>query len=197
MKTVFFDVETTGIDPDTAAVVQIGAILDVDGVEVDRVDIKMIPHSGAMIDPKAMAVTGLSMEDLMENPERVSPRAGYWMFMKLCGFKPGQRVYQSDRVHLAGFNSIGFDNRFLQALGRRAGDGYTYAKYHWPGIDVASLACVVLRHRRLSMPNFKLMTVAEELGISTDGKAHDALFDVHVTREVYYDVLDEKHYRGL
>lgn len=197
MKTVFYDLETTGIDPEKAAVIQIGAILDVDGEEVDRIDIKLKPHDGAYVDSKAMAVTGISMDDLLNNPDRMHPTDGYWRFMRFCGFRPGQRVYASNRIHRAGFNILGFDNRFLEALGASVGDGYTFAKFHWPGIDVASMACAVLRNRRLEMPNFKLMTVAEELGISTDGQAHDALFDVHVTREIYYDVMDEKHYRGL
>lgn len=190
MKTIFFDVETTGIDPDKAAVVQIGAILDIDGEEVDRVNIKMIPHCGAEIDQKALAVIGLSLDEIMDPTDRVSPRAGYWQFMKLCGFAPGQRVYQQHRVNLAGYNSIGFDNRFLQALGRRAGDGYTFAKYHWPGMDVASQAAITLRNERMSLTNFKLMTVAEYLGVDVSGQAHDALFDVHVTRQIYYKLLE-------
>lgn len=43
------------------------------------------------------------------------------------------------------------------------------------------------------MKDFKLMSVARELEIDIEGQAHDALFDVHVTREVYYKLLE----RGL
>jgi DNA polymerase III epsilon subunit-like protein len=39
------------------------------------------------------------------------------------------------------------------------------------------------------MKDFKLMTVAAAVGIDTSGKAHDALFDVSVTRELYYTIL--------
>ena len=192
MKTVFFDLETTGIDFERSAVIQIGAILDVDGEEVDRIDIKLRPHEGANIDTKALAVTGLTIEELMEDPERDHPADGYWRFMRFCGFKPSQRVYPSDRIHRAGYNILAFDNRMLEALGARIGDNYTFAKFHWPGIDVASIACAGLRSTRAAMKDFKLMTVAEAVGINTEGKAHDALFDVTVTRELYYALLDRR-----
>lgn len=190
MKTVFYDLETTGIDFERSAVIQIGAILDIDGEEVDRIDIKLRPHEGANIDTKALAVTGLTIEELMEDPERLSPSAGYLKFMNFCGFNPGQRVYPSGRIHRAGYNILAFDNRMLEALGARIGDNYTFAKFHWPGIDVASIACAGLRSTRAAMKDFKLMSVAKAVGVNTEGKAHDALFDIEVTRELYYALLN-------
>ena len=192
MKTVFYDLETTGIDFERSAVIQIGAILDVDGEEVDRIDIKLRPHEGANIDTKALAVTGLTIEELMEDPERLSPSAGYLKFMNFCGFNPGQRVYPSDRIHRAGYNILAFDNRMLEALGARIGDNYTFAKFHWPGIDVASISCAALRNTRATMKDFKLMSVAKAVGVNTEGKAHDALFDVSVTRDLYYAILEQR-----
>jgi len=190
MKTIFFDLETTGVDFDNSAVIQIGAILDINGKEVASANIKIRPHEGAVIDPGALKVTGLTKDELYDDPERLTPLEAYWRFMEMWGFKRGAFVRQADRVQLAGYNSLAFDNRFLQALGRRAGDNYTYAKYHWPGIDVASIACAGLRSCRGFMKDFKLMTVAKELGVNVDGQAHDALFDVHVTRELYYKILE-------
>lgn len=188
-KTVFYDMETTGIDPENAAVIQIGAILDVNGEEVDRIDIKLRPHEGANVDTKALAVTGLTIEELMEDPDRISPKEGYWRFMRFCEFTPGMRVYAENRIHRAGYNILAFDNKMLEALGARAGDNYTYAKFHWPGIDVASIACAALRQKRGRMKDFKLMSVARAFDIDTDGQAHDALFDVRVTRDLYYEII--------
>jgi DNA polymerase-3 subunit epsilon len=189
MKTVFYDLETTGTDFAKSAVVQIGAIMDVDGEEVDNINLKIRPHSGANIDQGALDTIGMTIEELMEDPERLSPKKAYWEFIKFCGFVPGQRVYPSSRIHRAGYNILAFDNPMLQALGERAGDNYCFAKFHWPGIDVASLACAGLRNTRATMKDFKLMTVAAAVGIDTSGKAHDALFDVSVTRELYYTIL--------
>ena len=188
-KTVFYDMETTGIDPETAAVVQIGAILDIDGEEVDNLNLKIRPFEGAYLDPAALAVTGLSVDDLMNDPARLDPREAYWKFLEFCGFRPGRRVETSDRIHRAGYNIMGFDNRFLDKLGVRSGDKWCFAKFHWPGIDVASIACAALRQKRGRMKDFKLMSVARAFDIDTDGQAHDALFDVRVTRDLYYEII--------
>ena len=110
--------------------------------------------------------------------------------MRFCEFTPGMRVYTESRIHRAGYNILAFDNKMLEALGARAGDNYTYAKFHWPGIDVASLACASLRYNRGTMKDFKLMSVAKVFGIDIQGNAHDALFDVSVTRELYYELLN-------
>ena len=193
IKTVFFDLETTGIDFQNSAVIQIGAILDIDGEEVDNINIKIRPHDGAKIDQAALDVTGLTLEDLMEDKERVAPKEAYWQFMDFCGFTPGKFVDTHARIHRAGYNILAFDNQFLQSLGQRAKDNHTYAKFHWPGIDVATLASVALRSKRGQMRNFKLMSVAFLLGVDTEGQAHDALFDVRVTRDLYYSILN----RGL
>lgn len=193
IKTVFFDLETTGVDFQNSAVIQIGAILDIDGEEVDNLNLKLKPHNGANIDQKALDVTGLTIEDLMEDPERIGHMEGYWKFMEFCGFHPGRFVDTHQRIHRAGYNILAFDNTFMAELGRRSRDNHCYAKFHWPGIDVATMACVALRGNRATMRNFKLMSVAKLLGVDTEGKAHDALFDVRVTRDLYYNLLS----RGL
>lgn len=187
MKMIFFDLETTGVDFKESAVIQIGAILDIDGEEVDNIDIKLKPHDGATIESDALRVTGVTMEDLMENPERVSPRDGYIKFLEFCRFP--KQVFAKDRILASGYNALGFDMPMFINLGQRAGDHYSYAKFHWPVIDVAAIAAGHLAKSRHTMKNFKLMTVAERLGISTDGQAHDALFDVRVTRSIYYEIL--------
>jgi DNA polymerase-3 subunit epsilon len=191
MKIVFFDVETTGVDIENSAIIQIGAILDIDGEEVDNIDIKIRPHDGASVSQEALNVTGITMEDLLENPERISPKEAYRKFLNFCGFPP--QVYANNRILASGYNAMGFDMPMFINLGRRAGDQYSYAKFHWPVIDVAAIAAGHLAKSRHTMKNFKLMTVAERLGISTDGQAHDALFDVRVTRGIYYEIISSQY----
>ena len=189
--TLFYDLETTGTDFEKSAVVQIGAILDKDGDILRSLNLKIKPHPGANIDQGALDAIGMTIEDLMEDPERLDHLKAYREFVKFCGFIPGARILPSHRIHRAGYNILAFDNPMLSALGAKAGDNYTFAKFHWPGIDVASIACAVLRKERRLMKDFKLMTVAKQLGISTEGQAHDALFDVGVTRAMYYKILEK------
>jgi len=45
-----------------------------------------------------------------------------------------------------------------------------------------------LLNERDTMKDFKLMTVAEKLGVIVSGDAHTALFDIEVTRDIYYNI---------
>ena len=48
------------------------------------------------------------------------------------------------------------------------------------------MAAVHLMSRRAGMKDFKLLTVARELGLKVDeAKAHDARYDVEVTRAMF------------
>jgi len=192
MQIIFFDLETTGTNTKTSAVTQIGAIKDVGGEIKERFEILLKPHKDAEIDPKALEVTGITMEDLYENPNRVDHKKAYWEFMEFCGFKRNMRVYPSNRAFGAGYNILAFDNPVMHELGFRSGDLYSYAKFHWPVIDVASLAADFLRTDRAKMKNFKLATVAAELGIEVDNsRTHDAMYDIELTRTIYYVVRNK------
>ena len=189
MRTVFYDLETTDSDSNTAAIVQIGAILDVDGEVKGTLDLKVKAWNGCSVSQGALDATGLTVDDIYSE-ERMNGDEAYWEFMRFCGFKRGQRVYPQNRIFRAGYNILAFDNAILDNAGKRAGDLYSYAKFHWPGIDVASIACDKFAKERNDFSCFKLGYVAEYAGVDTSGKLHDALFDVTVTRDLYYKLKE-------
>ena len=191
MKTVFYDLETTDSDSNTAAIVQIGAILDVDGEVKGTLDLKVKAWNGCSVSQDALNANGLTLTDIYSN-NRMDGHEAYWEFMRFCGFKMGQRVYPQNRIFRAGYNILAFDNAMLDNSGKRAGDLYSYAKFHWPGIDVASIACDKFAKERNDFSCFKLGYVAERVGVDTSGKLHDALFDITVTRELYYKLKEMK-----
>jgi DNA polymerase-3 subunit epsilon len=48
------------------------------------------------------------------------------------------------------------------------------------------MASVFLKDRRKLMPNFKLSTVAKELGMEVkDESLHDAVYDIELTEKIY------------
>jgi DNA polymerase III epsilon subunit-like protein len=64
-----------------------------------------------------------------------------------------------------------------------------WVDYIYPDtIDVRSLSINSLLKERDTMKDFKLMTVAEKLGVNINGEAHTALFDIEVTRDIYYNI---------
>lgn len=191
MKIVFYDLETTDNNTETAAIVQIGAILDIDGKVKGTFDLKVKARPGCSVSQDALNANGLTITDICSN-ERTDESEAYWEFMRFCGFRRGQRVYPQNRIFRAGYNILAFDNAMLDNTGKRAGDLYSYAKFHWPGIDVASIACDKFAKDRNDFSCFKLGYVAERVGVDTSGKLHDALFDVTVTRELYYKLKEMK-----
>ena len=189
MKRIYLDLETTGTDPATAAITQLTCIKVDQGVE-STLDLRLFPHKGARIDPDALAVTGLTMDDLYDPSVRIQPEEAYREFVRFCD-QP-KFVKPHDRFFLIGYNVVGFDAPFLVKLGTRCGDRYTWARYHWPPIDVAVLAANNLSRVRAQMPNFKLMTVARALGLEVDDeKAHDALYDVTITKNIFELFINE------
>lgn len=185
MKILFLDTETTGLDFEQSAIIQIGAILDdFDLKSSVKMNIKIRPHKGAVIEDGALKVNGTTREEL-GSPDRVEPSAAYKELMGVCGFP--HRVQPKDRVFLCGYNILGFDIPMLYKLAHRSGDQYPHGKFHWPGVDIAPLASFYLGMKRMELPNFKLMTVAKALGIPVDEEeAHDALYDIEITRKMYY-----------
>lgn len=91
-----------------------------------------------------------------------------------------------DKIYLCGFNSADFDNRFLRAWFKQNGDNYFGSLFYGEDLDVRIMAAQYLLKRRANMPNFKLMSVAGELGIDVDeSRLHDALYDIELTRACY------------
>ena len=181
MKLFFCDVETTGTDPARHALVQLSGIVEIDGREVEQVDLKMAPFPGAEFDARAMETNGLTEEQVKGWADGIYAHAD---LTRLLG-RYVNKFDRCDKFFFVGFNAT-FDDRFARDWFRRCGDRYYGSFFHWPPIDVAVLAAACFMERRVSFPNFKLMTVARELGISIDeGQAHDALYDIRVTKQVF------------
>ncbi len=172
---LYIDTETTGLDHKTCAVVEIGAVCN--GKTFHTL---VYPHSTARLDEKALEVSGLTMEKLKGAPDHITA------VKMLCDFM-GQFVDQydkKDKLIMAGFN-IGFDDEFLREMFLRAGNKF-FGSYKWPTLyDVQVPAIAYLQNERPDMDNFKLGTVAKQLGIDlSEYKLHNALDDILITERI-------------
>lgn len=160
---VFFDVETTGPNPDKDRIVQFAGVkllpTTIGGTE--RGALKMLVNPGVPIPAGATAVHGIVDADVKDAPPFKQVLA------ELEGFFDG--------ADLAGFNIVGFDIQIMDAEFRRCGrDGFD------------------LRGRRI-VDAMEIFHRLEPRNLESAlrfycGKmhtnAHDALFDVHATIEV-------------
>lgn len=100
---LFFDLETTGTDPDSDRIVEL-AVLD---PETEPGELVLLFDPGVPIPPGASAVHGIRDEDVRGEP-RFADRA-----------EEIQRLFRGRR--LCGYNSRSFDTPFLDAALRRSG----------------------------------------------------------------------------
>lgn len=185
---VFYDLETTGLDVKKHSVHQIAGYIEIDGVVVEKFDIKTRPHAKALYDAKALEVCGKTEAQLRTyQPMKAAHKELTTLLSKYI-----DKFDKKDRAFLIGYNNRSFDDRFLFAWFDQLGDNFI-ASYFYFGLDVQASALEYLKGRRVNMPSFKLKRVAKELGIYIEeDKLHDAFYDVELTYQVYKIVTGEE-----
>ena len=188
-KVLWLDVETTGLDCRKHGLREVGFIIEIDGVEVDKGVFKINPFTyttkDVEIDDYALEISKVSIEDL-ESYDRVS-----YCFKELMK-KLVKYVNVNDKNDcfvIAGYNTafdIGFIREWFKEMGLQ--DSYKDL-FHYKSLDVFSLV-FVLRHLGLnSAENDKLETMCNYFGIEIE--AHNALSDIEATKKLY-ELICEK-----
>jgi len=182
MKLFFIDTETTGTNPAKHGLIQIGGIIEIDGKEIDRINILSAPYPDDVIEQEALNVNNRTEEEIRAF---TLPQLAYRKFVEILNDHVN-KYDRSDKFHFIGYNAT-FDEDFLRAWFRKAGNAYYGSYFFWPPIDVANLAAYHFMKRRHVFKDFKLMTVASAAGIQIDEeKAYDAMYDIEITRELFY-----------
>lgn len=192
-KLFFYDLETTGTNPGRHGIHQISGEIVIDGKSVETFDFKVQPNPKAQIEDAALAVGGVTREQIMAYP----PMGQVYTQLVTMLAKYVNKYDKTDKFHLVGYNNRGFDDNFFRGFFLQNGDNY-FGSWFWAdSIDVLVLASTFLADRRADLPNFKLATVADFLGIDTTaGKLHDASFDIYVTKAVFDFIMSKFIIRG-
>lgn len=192
-KLFFYDLETTGTNPGRNGIHQISGEIVIDGKSLETFDFKAQPNPKAQIEDAALAVGGVTREQIMAYP----PMGQVYTKLVTMLAKYVNKYDKTDKFHLVGYNNRGFDENFFRGFFLQNGDNY-FGSWFWAdSIDVLVLASTFLADRRAELPNFKLATVADFLGIDTTaGKLHDASFDIYVTKAVFDFIMSKFIRRG-
>lgn len=187
-KLLFYDLETTGTNPGRNGIHQISGEIVIDGKSLETFDFKVQPNPKAQIEDAALAVGGVTREQIMAYP----PMGQVYTQLVTMLAKYVNKYDKTDKFHLVGYNNRGFDDNFFRGFFLQNGDNY-FGSWFWAdSIDVLVLASTFLADRRAELPNFKLATVADFLGIDTTaGKLHDASFDIYVTKAVFDFIMSK------
>lgn len=186
VKKLYLDTETTGRDAAIHGIIQLAAILEVDGERVDTFDSLMRPADKILIEDEALLVSGITREQIAAaEPELKVFRS----FLAWLG-RSIDKYNKADKAFLVGYN-VAFDDAFLRALAERCGEKYL-GSYKWPDlIDVRQKALETVLADRHTFPNFQLGTVAKAL-LSSEAYAaateaaslHNAMTDIELTYQL-------------
>ena len=183
-KILWIDTETGGTEPKTDALLQLAALIEVEGEIVDEINLKMQPFKNKVVSVDAIKTNGLSMEKIktFEKPEKA-----YMHFYDFLS-KHGKRKNKAERFVMAGYNSD-FDCRFLsQWFEDISGGPYAYWDFlQFSPIDPLSTIRGMRYGGVIDIPNTMLETCCDYFGIKID--AHDALSDIRATRELTHIVF--------
>jgi DNA polymerase-3 subunit epsilon len=183
-KILWQDVETTGLDPVKNDIIQLAGIIEIDGQVVEEFDFKCQPFFYENISQEALDVHEITIDQIksFEMPLKIQRE-----FASVLG-NHCDKFDRSDKFYPAGYNSK-FDIDFLAQWFNKCGDKYLGSWINWRALDPLPLLYLMDYRGHISLPNYKLETVANFFGISI--KAHDALSDVRAAREIWYKITKE------
>lgn len=184
MKIVYFDTETTGLDPVKNDIVQLSGVIEIDGEEKEVFNFKCQPYSFDNISDEALKVHGMSKEILLtfELPQIIQHK-----FVDLLG-KYCDKFDKTDKYYPAGYN-VSFDVDFLAQWFKKAGDNYLGSWLNWKKIDPFLIMTLIDSVGGIKLENYKLETVCKYYNIIIS--AHDAMSDIMATRKLF-QILVEK-----
>lgn len=189
MINVFVDVETSGLDPKTCSIVQLGYIITQDGNEVESGSFKLKPFFGEPLSEIAKEKTDLTDEEVANYPDQ---SIAYKEFINILNKYIPIGDY-ANKGFFTGYNAS-FDMDFCRQWFIRNGNNLFGYYFHYPYLDVMSLAALSLIPERYKMRNFQLVTVYQKVTGKTLFNAHDALADIRATKEIY-DCLIRRMYK--
>jgi len=159
-----FDTETTGLDPASDRIIQIGAARLVNG--------KLLRQEGfeQLVDPqRSLPVAGIAIHGIQPEMVRGQPTIDRVL--------PAFHTFVGDTVLVA--HNAAFDMRFLQLAEGRSG-----VVFDQPVLDTLLLSAVVHPNQE----SHRLEAIAERFGITVIGR-HTALGDAIVTAEVFLKLI--------
>ena len=209
---MFYDLETTGLDPEKCGIHQISGAFVVNGVIAETFNYHVKPKEGCLCSEKAMEMAGHTYEEMMASDEYL-PMADvckkvYGRIVFYCGGKNEKGfVDYKKKIYTGGYNIHKFDGPFMRQWfidngyvihDQKSGEDKSEWGYVTSGeIDVMLLVEPVLMRVRGRMKNIKQYSVAQALGIPVDeSRLHEAGYDIELCFAIYKTVV-ERGYIGV
>jgi DNA polymerase III epsilon subunit-like protein len=182
-KVFHFDCETTGRFAFTNEITQLAVIIEINKQEVETRQWLIRPTKPGTIQAEAIKVTGVSIEELMTYPEAAV------QYKSIIAFLDGyiNKFNKTDKFTPAGF-AVQFDCDFMRSFFAMNNNNFYGSYFNNQPIDPLQVIYFLVYSGKFPrLPNYKLKTVCDFLGIEID--AHDAFSDIRATHTLI-QVLD-------
>ena len=174
-KTIFaFDTETTGTDPEKHEILDLSLVI-IHNLEVKFAKKLRFKPEGE-IDPRALAVNGLKMEDIKKYPSKQES------FEKLMKIIHTFKLNNQNRAYVLGYN-VKFDIDMLVKLFKQFNDKLGNYVFLQKRLDPLYYMPLLEFEQGVTLPDYKLETVAKTMDIEIN--AHDSMSDVVATWEIF------------
>ena len=172
LEAVVLDTETTGLDPRTARIIEIGAVTLGGGRTTDRTFHSFVGLA-ERIPAGATAVHGITAEDIAGAPPFIRVYEDLRRFV-------GRRVVIG--------HTLGFDLAVLKAECERTGSAF----HSWPTLDARMLAEIAAP----TLASFSVDGLAAWLQV-TVSERHRAIADAQITAEIFLRLVPKLRVSGL
>ena len=176
-RVLWLDMETTGIESERCAVIQMSGYVAVNGNVKETFNYFMSPFPGAYIDEEALEVHGRKPREIKKYPDHEAVMRTFITMLKnyVDPKKP------SEKFTVAGY-FVKFDTDFLRQYMKYIGENYGYY-FKSVNLDVSSFVALVACLEGLYLKNYKLKTVCDYFDIPLD--PHDSMDDIKATRQLF------------
>lgn len=174
MINMYFDTETTGLNPTVNDIVQLSCVLEGPGIYREFNEFCK-PFSMKDISPDALKTNGQTMEKIAtyQTPQE--------LFAKLKVFLSGINFKDGNKITLVGQNTV-FDCAMLKKFFFKNGfNSEAFDRvFNLKFVDLLSITHLLKMNGLIDPENLKLTTIAAYFGIEMEN-AHDAFCDVKTT----------------
>lgn len=179
MKVFWFDVETTGLDPDKCGIIQLAYVVEVDGQVKETGELCSRGGQNCEISERALEVNGYTREQIESFP----PEREMYVALKTIFGKYVNKFDRADKFIAGGYN-VDFDMKFLRALWNRVGDKYFGSWFAFNVIDPSNVIRFLQYSGKIEeFAQMKLVDLAEYLKVGQEN-AHDASADIQMTIDI-------------
>jgi DNA polymerase III subunit epsilon len=191
-KVFWFDCETTGLDPEKCAIIQLAALIEIDNEIVETMDLYMRPlkaeekeHTANgpveddLVNESALSINEWTLEEVFEGDH---PKTAINELTATLA-KYVDRYDKRDKF-ICGGKNVKFDVDFLRCCFKKVGNNYFGSYFFSVQKELEALVAEMVSEKGLRLNNYRLETLCDHFKVDID--AHEAMSDIIATRKLYY-----------